>query len=199
MTKQYVLLYAVAATLAALSSASSHAVALRPGKSTDASVCDLGPNTTRFLASQVLVPASAPSPDKVAAYVRLAGAFVTEQCANGQMLILHGSTDVDSDAPALEEVANSSCVVADIRRTDGQASDGPYTYGTFEFRCTIRKLDEFRTKMRDLEVKDPMVALKARLVDAGRGGDAGRAGGPATKKDCDKLTLGTLIVGGSCK
>lgn len=199
MSKQCVLLHAVAATLTALSSASS-AVALQPGKATDASVCDLGPNTTRFLASQVLVPASAPSPDKVAAYVRLAGAFITEHCANGQLLILHGSTDVESDAPALEEVANSSCVVADIRRTDGQASDGPYTYGTFEYRCAIRKLDAFRAKLKELEAKDPIEGLKSRLTNAAQPGNSSATGGaPADKKDCSKLTLGSILQGGSCR
>jgi hypothetical protein len=201
MSKQCVLLYVVVATLGAFISAPLHAVALRPGKTTDASVCDLGPNTARFLSSQVLVPASAASTDKVAAYVRLAGAFITGHCSNGQMLILHGSTDVESDSPALEEVANSSCVVADIRRSEGQTSDGPYTYGTFEFRCTIQKLDAFRAKLTELEAKDPLEGLKARLANAAQPGNPLPKGGaaPAAKSDCSKLTLGSIVQGGTCK
>jgi len=199
MCHKGVLLFALAATLA-IGAPVAHAVALRPGKTTDSSVCDLGPNTTRFLASQTLVPAVAQPRDKISAYVRLAGTFVTEHCANGHLLILHGSTDVDSDSPALDEVAGSSCRVADIRRTEGQASDGPYTYGTFELRCTISKADEFKAKLKELEGKDPMEALKVRLAgSANRGDAASKAEPPTAKKDCAKLALGALVQGGTCK
>jgi hypothetical protein len=198
MSGKYVLLSAVTASLA-LGSMSANAVAMRPGKTTDSSVCDLGPNTTRFIASQTLVPAAAQARDKIAAYVRLAGTFVTEQCANGQVLILHGSTDVDSDSPALDEVASSACRVADIRRSEGQASDGPYTYGTFELRCMISKLDEFKAKLRELESKDPIEALKGRLAGAARGDSSAAGGATSSKKDCDRMTLGTILQGGACK
>ena len=199
MSHKGVLLSAFAATLAVVATG-AQAVALRPGKTTDTSVCDLGPNTTHFLASQTLIPAVAQSKDKIAAYVRLAGTFVTDHCSNGQLLILHGSTDVESDAQALDEVANSSCRVADIRRSEGQASDGPYTYTTFELRCTISKADQFKTKLREIESQDPMDALKARLAGAASRADASTRSEPTTgKKDCGKLTLGTLMQGGSCK
>jgi hypothetical protein len=129
----------------------------------------------------------------------LAGTFVSEQCANGQVLILHGSTDVDSDSPALDEVASSACRVADIRRSEGQASDGPYTYGTFELRCMISKLDEFKAKLRELESKDPIEALKGRLAGAARGDSSAAGGATSSKKDCDRMTLGTILQGGACK
>jgi hypothetical protein len=198
MLRKGVLLLSIGASLLAAPLV-SQAVALRPGKTTDASVCDLGPNTTRFLSSQVLVPAVASSKDKVAAYVRLAGLFITEHCASGQILILHGAADVDSDRPALEEVANSSCRVADIQKSEGQASDGPYTYGTFELRCSITKLDEFKARLRSAEAQDPLEQLKGRLAAAARNSGSSDRKAPAQEKDCQKVTLGTLIQGGNCK
>jgi hypothetical protein len=194
-----VLLFSLAATACAFGPAAS-AVALRPGKATDSSVCDLGPNTSQLLGSQVLVPAVANPKDKLAVYVRLAGLFVTERCMNGQVLILHGNSDVDTDRPALEEVANSSCRVADIKLSEGQASDGPYTYGTFEFRCSITKLDEFKAKLKSAESQDPLEALKGRLAAAARSGrPASESKKSSPEKDCRKVTLGTLIQGGDCK
>lgn len=193
------LLLAFAASLA-LGPLTSSAVSLRPGKTTDASVCDLGPDTTTFLGQQVLVPATANGNDKISAYVRLAGAFVAEHCSNGQLLLLQGSTDLPSDGPALNEVASSSCMVADIRRSEGRASNGPYTYGTFELKCPISKLEQFRAKLQGLEAQDPMTALKARLAAAGSAPPGGAAStSKPEKKDCDKATLGTLLLGGSCK
>lgn len=193
-----VLLFALAATLA-VGATVVQAVSLRPGKATDSSVCDLGPNTTRFLGSQVLIPAVASPKDKIAAYVRLAGLFVTDHCSNGQLLILHGTTDVDSDGPALEEIANSSCRVADIKRSEGQAADGPYSYGTFEFRCSITKLDDFKTKLSSAEAQDPLDSLKGRLAAAARTAGSGDRKAVNAEKDCQKVTLGTLVQGGNCK
>lgn len=37
----------------------AYAVALRPGKVTDATVCDLAPNTIGFLGGSLLIPAAA--------------------------------------------------------------------------------------------------------------------------------------------
>lgn len=196
MFRKGVLLFGLAATCCVMPAL---AASLRPSKTTDSSVCDLGPNTTRFLGSQVLIPAAASSKDKVDAYVRLAGLFITEKCANGQLLILHGNSDVESDRPALEEVANSSCRVADIKQSEGQASDGPYTYGTFEFRCSITKLDEFKAKLKMVEAHDPLESLKSRLAASARSGRPADTKGPSPEKDCQKVTLGTLVQGGNCK
>lgn len=199
MLSKGVLLLGLIASLCAVSGETA-AVALRPGKTTDPSVCDLGPNTTRFLGSQVLVPAVANSPDKIAAYSRLAGAFIVQNCTNSQLLILHGTTDVDSDRSALEEVANSSCRVADVRQTEARASEGPYSYGTFELRCNISKLDELKAKLQTLEVQDPFEALKARLAgSANHPTTASSRGTSVDKKGCEKLTLGTLMQGGACE
>ena len=52
------------------------AVALRPNKTTDDSVCDLTHHTNLYLGSKTLVPSVAQTKDKVDAYFRLAGEFV---------------------------------------------------------------------------------------------------------------------------
>lgn len=66
------------------------AVALRPNKTTDDSVCDLTHHTNLYLGSKTLVPSVAQTKDKVDAYFRLAGEFVASKCKNGQLLMVRG-------------------------------------------------------------------------------------------------------------
>lgn len=131
MTITRILRHAALAAGLMLMGATASAVALRPGKATDTTVCDLGHNTNGFLGGKMLVPAVAASKDQVDAYFRMAASFVAANCANGQVLILQGSADVDVDAPSLMQVANSSCMAADVKRTESTASRGDYSYPTF--------------------------------------------------------------------
>ena len=178
------------------------AVALRQEKATDASICDLGPNTNPVLARRVLIPADASSKDQVDAYFRLGASFVAGNCSNGQVLILHGNSSEQVDIESLSQVANSACTVASIARTEL-----PYTYAGrskpgFELRCNISKRDDLVQKLADLERIDPMDSLKARMYAAVQQAEQGS--GPSGtssqgKKDCSKVTLASLLQGGSCK
>ena len=61
----------------------AEAVALRPNKATDDSVCDLAHDTIGFLGGSLLIPAGASQSDQVDAYFRLASTFVALKCADG--------------------------------------------------------------------------------------------------------------------
>jgi hypothetical protein len=199
---RFLVLACVAAWLAALSHAAD-AVALRPNKATDESVCDLSHNTNGFLSGSVLIPADASYKDQLDAFFRLAATFVATKCANGQVLILQGSSSVGVDRPSLTEVANAACAVASVSRTEvsvpliaGESRPG------FELRCVISKREELAAKLVDLERADPMESLKARLAAAARDPSSStRATGSTAdqKKDCGQVTLASLLQGGGCK
>jgi len=178
------------------------AVALRPNKSTDDSVCDLTHHTNLYLGSTMLIPAVATQQDQADAYFRLAAQFVASKCRNGQMLMVQGSSSSNIDARSLTELANSSCAVASIARTEIQLSFANVTEPGFELRCTILKRDELVSRLNELEKTDPMDALRARMLDAVRKAEGSTSSvGPnaASKKDCGKVTLATLFGGGACK
>lgn len=189
------------ALLSLLVSTTSDAVALRPNKATDDSVCDLSHDTNAFLGSTVLVPAVASTKDQIDAFFRLSASFVAAKCSNGQVLILQGVSSINIDAPSLSQVASSSCSVASIVRTEMISSYGGRSKPSFELRCTISKHDELVHKLADLERTDPMESLKARMVAAVRGVEQDTAPNvkpSQDKKDCNKVTLATLLRGGSC-
>lgn len=177
------------------------AAALRPGKVTDVSVCDLGPETTSYLGSKTLIPASAPAKDQVAAYFRLGAEFVAKNCTDGQLLVLHGQNRLPLDSAVLSELAGSSCLISDVARTEGQGTDGRATYATFELRCTIRKLNALRAKLAELEVQDPLSVLLGRVARSGNGpgADASSLPPPPPTGECDRASLSSLIQGGRCR
>lgn len=180
----------------------AQAVSMRPSKATDDSVCDLSHNTTGYLGSGLLVPATAAPKDQIDAFFRLAASFVASKCSNGQTLILQGLAAVSVDLPSLTQVANSACGAATVKRSEvsvplaGQAEPG------FELRCVISKREELAAKLAELERVDPMESLKARLAAAARDpGSNARASGSSAeqKKDCNQVTLATVLQGGGCK
>jgi hypothetical protein len=179
------------------------AVSLRPNKATDNTVCDLTHDTNAYTSSMVLVPAVASQTDQIDALYRLAANFVASKCANGQLLMLQGSSDVNVDAPSLTEVANSACSVATVVRTEVKRTVGERSKPGFELRCPITKHAELVQKLADLERADPMNSLKARMQAAVLAEERGSIPGTGTavqgKKDCSKLTLGSILQGGSCK
>lgn len=192
-------LVAIFAVVAA--SGGAQAVTLRPNKATDDSVCDLTHDTNYYLGQKTLVPAVASSKDQIDAFFRLAGTFVASKCRNGQMLMVQGSSASNIDVRSLTELTNSSCAVASIVRTDIQLSFANVTEPGFELRCMILKHDDLVSKLNELEKSDPMEALKARMYEAVRKaeGSAPTGANSASKKDCGKVTLATLLGGGACK
>lgn len=197
------LIAACAAALLTTLNDTVEAVALRPSKATDDTVCDLSHNTNAFLGGSVLIPGDALYKDQFDAFFRLAATFVATKCANGQLLILQGSSSVSVDRPTLTEVANAACTVAAVSRTEVSV---PFIAGEsrpgFELRCVISKREELATKLAELERADPLDSLKARLQAAARDPSAsGRASAaPSDKnKDCGKMTLASLLQGGGCK
>jgi hypothetical protein len=179
------------------------AVSLRPNKATDNTVCDLTHDTNAYLSSMVLVPAVASQKDQVDALYRLAAHFVASKCGNGQLLMLQGSSDVNVDAPSLTEVANSACSVATVVRTEIKRTVGERSKSGFELRCPIAKHEQLVQKLADLERADPMESLKARMqaavLEEERGSASGTGSTAQGKKECNKMTLGSLLQGGACK
>jgi hypothetical protein len=197
------LISACAAALLTTLNDAAEAVALRPNKVTDDSVCDLSHNTNGFIGGSVLIPAVASYKDKLDAYFRLAATFVATKCANGQLLILQGSSSVGVDRPSLTEVANAACTVAAVSRTEVSV---PFMAGKsepgFELRCVISKREELAAKLAELERADPLDSLKARLQAAARdpSGSGRASAAPSDKnKDCGKITLASLLQSGGCK
>jgi hypothetical protein len=180
----------------------AEAVSLRPGKSTDDSVCDLAPNTTGFLGGTVLIPAAAAPKDQSDAYFRLGAQFVALRCTNGQLLIVQAMSDMPAAISSLTQLANSSCTAASVARTEVLV---PFMGGSepgFELRCVISKREELAAKLVDLERADPMESLKARLAAAARDPSSStRATGSTAdqKRDCGQVTLASLLQGGGCK
>lgn len=191
----------VVTALIVLMQGQAEAVALRPDRATDDSVCDLGPNTNGYLGRKTLVPAVASSTDQIDAYFRMASSFVASRCRDGQVLILQGSADVSVDLPSLTQVANSACVVSGVSRSESTTSVGDRTVPAFELRCTIAKHGELVKQLADLERKDPMDSLKARMVGAVQQAERGgrTSNSPPERKDCGKITLGALLQGGNCR
>lgn len=197
------LISACAAALLTTLNDTAEAVALRPNKATDDTVCDLSHNTNAFLGGSVLIPGDAPYKDQFDAFFRLAATFVATKCANGQLLILQGSSSVSVDRPTLTEVANAACTVAAVSRTEVSV---PFIAGEsrpgFELRCMISKREELAAKLAELERADPLDSLKARLQAAARdpSGSGRASAAPSDKnKDCGKMTLASLLQGGGCK
>ncbi len=197
------LISACAAALLTTLNDTAEAVALRPNKATDDTVCDLSHNTNAFLGGSVLIPGDAPYKDQFDAFFRLAATFVATKCANGQLLILQGSSSVSVDRPTLTEVANAACTVAAVSRTEVSV---PFIAGEsrpgFELRCVISKREELTAKLAELERADPLDSLKARLQAAARdpSGSGRASAAPSDKnKDCGKMTLASLLQGGGCK
>ena len=188
--------------LSPLPSQRASAITLRPNKATDDSVCDLTHHTNLYLGSKTLVPSVAQVKDKIDVYFRLAGDFVATRCKNGQVLMVQGDSSSNVDIRSLTELANSSCAVASIVRTEVSLALGDLALPGFELRCTILKHGELVEKLNSLERSEPLDVLKARLAAVAQQGDRGPAKSDASaesKKDCGKMTLASVLQGGSCK
>jgi len=128
------------------------AVSIRPNKPTDATVCDLGPNTTSYLAKLVFVSADARPEDQLEVLYRAGASFVASHCKDGQILVLHGESARRLEASALEKIAASSCAVANIARTDvPYVSNLSKTLPGFELRCPISKQAQLSAEMDGMD------------------------------------------------
>ena len=148
----------------------AYAVALRPGKVTDATVCDLAPNTIGFLGGSLLIPAAAAKRDQVDAYFRLSASFVAQKCADGQILILQGMSDLAVAAESLVQLANSACAVATVVRSEVSI---PFLGGSepgFELRCPITKRNALGAHLGELERADPLESLRVAPARSNRSG-----------------------------
>lgn len=181
--------------------ATAFAVALRSGRTTDASVCDLGPDTSFVIGSKVLIPAAVRTDIQAEAYLRVATKFIADHCANAQTLIVRSEDSSSPDPRYLPEVAARACVVADIRRTNITSRVDEREEHGFELRCIITKLEALKSEVMERERTSPTDAFLARLQQQAVAGSSGGAPapGPANKKDCGKMTLASILTGGSCK
>jgi hypothetical protein len=185
-----------------LASSVATAATLQQGKPTDESVCDLGPETSAVLAQTVLVPARAEKDQQAEAYSRLASRFVSSACANGQILILHSKDANDTDSKYLPGLAGSLCVAADVTRqevTSRQRVTNEPVVG-FELRCRIKKFAAFKADVDAREKADPTDAFVIKVQQdavAKVGEPAGTTG--QRRRDCEKMTLSSVLTGGSCR
>lgn len=189
----------VVAVAALLLAASPQGAALRPEKATDASVCDLGPNTTPVLSRRMLIPGDASNKDQAEAYFRLAARFVLDSCKPGQMLVVHGQSSDPVDLASLTQLTNSACAVSEVQRAETPFVYAGRTRPGFELRCPISKFDTLGQQLSDSERVESTDALKARML--ARAPSTSAASSPSAKRDCSKMSLATLTQGGSpdCK
>ena len=105
------------------------------------------------------------------------------------------------DANSLSQLANSSCSVSAVSRTEITVSFVGHAQPGFELCCPISKHDELVQKLADLERTEPMDSLKARMYAAVQQEQGSGPSGTSSqgKKDCSKVTLASLLQGGSCK
>lgn len=191
---------AAAAAAMLLASEMAGAVSLRPNKATDESVCDLTHDTNAFLSSTVLVPAAADQKDQVETLFRLAAEFISNNCRDGQILLLQGSSSVSVDSSSLTEVANSACSVSSVERTEIKRSVGGRAKPGFQLRCPIGKHDLLVKSLAERERAEPLAAIKARMYSTAGGEGTSSSGTTQTSNEkCSQMTLSSLIGGGSCK
>ena len=179
---------------------SADSVALRLNKPTDGSVCDLAPQTSDYIGEAVLLPAAAKPSDKEEMIFRYAGRFVVDNCRDGQVLILHGNPRFGGDTAAMERLANSMCLAASIRKVEVPYQLTRKADPGLEYRCPISKMNEFRRQLTVRERQDPMEALKQRLYTQpgapARVGWPGQNNNQAGGRDCSKLSLASIMMGG---
>lgn len=195
-------LLAAAFGLTAAMSSATLGASLRPDKATDASVCDLAPNTTAVLGRKVFVPAYVSAEEASEAYKRLASRFIAASCSNNQLLILHSENSRPLDAKYLPNVAGSLCAVADIVRTGVSSASGVSgeQQRDFELRCRITKFDEFKADFEAGEKRDPTDDFISRLQKRhGLSRQSAADGEAADKTDCGKVTLSSILTGGNCR
>lgn len=158
------------------------------GGATDDSVCDLSPMTNYRLTRSVFVPAG--SSNVPAIYARLALRFVTKECKNSQILILHSEDGGHDDDRSFRTVTTELCGSANVHREATPTNDYPYS---FQIKCRLTKVQEAALRLATLEREkslDQLLAESAPVRTSGESEDA------VPKKECTgKLTFGQVVLG----
>lgn len=157
------------------------------GGATDDSVCDLSPMTNYRLTRSVFVPAG--SSNVPAIYARLALRFVTKECKNSQILILHSEDGHTDDDRAFRIVTTELCGAAHVQREPTPTSEYPYS---FQIKCRLTKLQEAATRLASVEREKPLEQLIAESAPVKTPGESSEI---STKKDCGKLSFGQVVLG----
>ncbi|MES2260618.1 MAG: hypothetical protein V4724_19030 [Pseudomonadota bacterium] len=174
----------------------THAASLA-GSSTDSSVCDLSPLTSYQLAQRTFVPARTRQLAEI--YARLALKFITDECTNGQLLILHTEYGNSDDDGAFRLVSQELCNVADIHREATPTADYP---NSFQIKCRIQKMQGAKQRLAEAEARqstDEMIKTRSPWMTSDQ--QATDSTSERGKKECPgKLTFGQVIGlgGGGC-
>jgi hypothetical protein len=176
-----------------LLSTSSHAVAFAK-KPTDDSVCDLAPKTTSRLAQRTFVEAG--TRDESEIYARLALRFVTKECKNGQVLLLHSEDGTEFDGQYFRAVTAQLCSGSAVKRESAATQERPHA---FMLECPISKLKEATAALAEMEKAKSTEAMISEGAPM-RSAQPNRR--EEEKKTCgDKMTWETVVLGwgGSCR
>ncbi|MBW3512094.1 hypothetical protein [Janthinobacterium sp. NKUCC06_STL] len=146
------LLHVAFSFIMAFTISSVQAVALAK-KPTDDTVCDLSTMTTYRLSQRTFVEAR--TRDENAIYARLALRFVTKECKNGQLLLLHSEDGIAFDEQYFRVVTAQLCSVSNVTRESASTQEYPHA---FVMRCPISKLKEATAALAEME--------KAKLTEA---------------------------------
>jgi hypothetical protein len=157
------------------------------GRTTDDSVCDLSPMTNYHLTRTVFVAAGSTNVPTI--YARLALRFVTKECKNSQILILHSEDGQPDDDRAFRTVTTELCGSANVQREPTPTSEYPYS---FQVKCRLTKVQEATTKMAALEREKPLDQLISESAPLRSSVDPGA---DLPKRECGKLTFGQVLLG----
>jgi len=174
------------AALLIVSCGKAGAVSLSGG-ATDDSVCDLSPMTNYRLTRSVFVAAGSSNVPTI--YARLALRFVTKECKNNQILILHSEDGQSDDDRAFRTVTTELCGAANVQREATPTPDYPYS---FQLKCKLTKLQEASVRLAAAEREKSLDDLITENAPIHRQVESEEA---APKKECGKLTFGQLFLG----
>ncbi len=174
-------------------SSSVHAVSLA-NKPTDDLVCDLSTMTTYRLAQKTFVEAR--TREEGAIYARLALRFATQECKNGQVLVLHSEDGIDFDEKYFRVVTAQLCSISDVRRESAGTQEYPHA---FMIRCSISKIENATAALADLE----RTKTTEKMIEEGapnRSTQSSRQ--DEEKKKCGESITWAMVVlgwGGNCR
>ncbi|GAB2855869.1 hypothetical protein GCM10027277_25570 [Pseudoduganella ginsengisoli] len=190
------MLYVMLIAASVMFSERAQAVSLA-GRATDESVCDLSPLTNYRLTRKIFVPARTRGLSEI--YARLALQFVTTECKNGQLLILHTEYGNSDDDGAFRLVSQELCNVADIQREATPTADYP---NSFQIKCRIQKMQAAKQRLAAAEAKESteeMIRTRSPWMTSSQ--QAPDSSSEQDKKKCPAtISFGQLlgIGGGGC-
>ncbi|WP_377705306.1 hypothetical protein [Pseudoduganella sp. UC29_71] len=172
----------------------AHAVSLA-GRPTDETVCDLSPLTNYRLTRKTFVPQGTSRVWEI--YSRLALQFITSECRNGQVLILHSDLGSSVDERSFRDVTGELCSPADVTRDSAATREYPHA---FQVKCKLAKIQDAKQRLaaaEGIQTVDEMIQERApaqRSVDAGENA-------PKPKECSQKIGLGQVLLGlgGNCR